>query len=69
MRADRLRIREVVFLSAVLLCLLLHRSVISDIEHIFNMLRLILRGAMVELLFMGQLDRARSIEELRSSIG
>ena len=67
--ADRLRIWEVVFLGAVLLCLIFYRSIISDIEHIFHMLRLVLRGAVVELLFVGQLNRARSIEKLRGTVG
>lgn len=66
--ADRLRVGEVSLLGPVLIARLLDESVLATVEHVFNMLRVVLRLIVCKLVLVGKLDRARPIEELRGTI-
>ena len=47
---------------------LLGRAVIRHIEHVLHVLGMVLRLVLVELLLVGQLDRACPVEELRRTV-
>lgn len=68
LRADGLRIREALFLLA-LVAVLGGRAPIIDVEHVLNVLRLILRSVTVRLLLVRQLDWPSTIKELRGAVG
>ena len=43
-------------------------SFISSIEHVLNMLGLVLRSVLMDLLFVRKLNRSSSVEELGSAV-
>ena len=68
LRADRLSVREVSLFGPVLIAWLLNQSVFTAVEHVLNVLRVVLGLIVCKLLLVRKLDRACPIEELRCTV-